>query len=66
MRYAETGYNLEIDLTRGNIEKVATDPELKELYLEGQGTAGTDGYNCPDVGKELEKPYYGLVCDRLR
>jgi len=26
MRYAETGFNLEIDLTRGNIERVATDP----------------------------------------
>jgi hypothetical protein len=26
MRYAETGYNLEIDLSRGNIEKVETDP----------------------------------------
>ena len=26
MRYAETGFNLEVDLTRGNIERVATDP----------------------------------------
>jgi hypothetical protein len=26
MRYAETGVNLEIDLSRGNIEKVETDP----------------------------------------
>jgi len=26
MRYGETGYNLEIDLSRGNIEKVETDP----------------------------------------
>ena len=38
MRYAETGYNLEIDLTRGNIEKVATDPKDTELYLGGLGT----------------------------
>ena len=38
MRYAETGFNLEIDLTRGNIERVATDPELTELYLGGLGT----------------------------
>jgi len=38
MRYAETGFNLEIDLTRGNIEKVATDPEETELYLGGLGT----------------------------
>jgi aldehyde:ferredoxin oxidoreductase len=39
MRYAETGFNLEIDLSRGNIEKVATDPKDTELYLGGQGTA---------------------------
>ena len=38
MRYAETGFNLEIDLSRGNIERVATDPELTELYLGGLGT----------------------------
>jgi benzoyl-CoA reductase subunit BamB len=38
MRYAETGFNLEVDLTRGNIERVATDPELTELYLGGLGT----------------------------
>jgi benzoyl-CoA reductase subunit BamB len=38
MRYAETGYNLEIDLTRGNIERVATDPSETELYLGGLGT----------------------------
>lgn len=39
MRYGETGYNLEIDLTRGNIEKVGTDAELMGLHLGGQGTA---------------------------
>ena len=39
MRYAETGFNLEIDLTRGNIERVATDPELTELHLGGLGTS---------------------------
>ncbi|MDP6127914.1 MAG: aldehyde ferredoxin oxidoreductase N-terminal domain-containing protein, partial [Dehalococcoidales bacterium] len=38
MRYAETGYNLEIDLARGNIVRVATDPKLTELYLGGLGT----------------------------
>src|SRR5210317_229199 len=38
MRYAETGFNLEVDLTRGNIERVATDPEPTELYLGGLGT----------------------------
>ncbi len=38
MRYAETGFNLEIDLTRGNIERVETDPIETELYLGGLGT----------------------------
>ncbi len=40
MRYAEAGFNIEIDLTRGNIERVETDHKLTELYLGGQGTAG--------------------------
>lgn len=39
MRYAETGYVLEIDLTRGNIERVETDPGLTQRHLGGQGTA---------------------------
>ncbi len=38
MRYAETGYNLEIDMSTGNIEKVETDPELTNHYLGGLGT----------------------------
>src|SRR4030066_387124 len=38
MRYAETGFNLEIDLSRGNIERVTTDPRLTELHLGGLGT----------------------------
>jgi len=38
MRYAETGFNLEIDLSRGSIERVETDPGLTELYLGGLGT----------------------------
>jgi len=39
MRYCETGFDLEVDLTTGNIEKVATDPKLAELYIGGFGTA---------------------------
>ena len=35
MRYAETGYNLEIDLATGNIERVETDPKLMMLHLGG-------------------------------
>ena len=39
MKYAETGYNLEIDLSTGSIEREATDERLTELHLGGQGTA---------------------------
>jgi aldehyde:ferredoxin oxidoreductase len=38
MRYAETGFDLEIDLFRGSIERVETDPRLTELHLGGLGT----------------------------
>jgi len=38
MRYAEIGYNLEIDLSRGSFDRVATDPRLTELHLGGLGT----------------------------
>ena len=38
MRFAETGFNLEVDLTRGNVEKVLTDPEDTARYLGGLGT----------------------------
>ena len=38
MRYTEAGFNLEIDLSRGNIERVESDPKLTELYLGGLGT----------------------------
>ena len=39
MRYAETGFDLEINLSRGSIEKVATERDLAEFYLGGQGSA---------------------------
>lgn len=39
MRYAETGFNLEIDLSRGSIERVESDPRLTPLHLGGQGTS---------------------------
>ena len=39
MKYAETGFNLEIDLGTGSIERKATDETLTELHLGGQGTA---------------------------
>ena len=39
MRYGEAGYNLEIDLTRGNIERVETDPKILEQFLGGLGTS---------------------------
>ncbi len=39
MRYGETGYNLEIDLATGNIERVETDPKVLETHLGGLGTS---------------------------
>ncbi len=39
MRYAETGYNLEVDLATGNIERVETDPKTLETHLGGLGTS---------------------------
>jgi aldehyde:ferredoxin oxidoreductase len=39
MRYAEAGYNLEIDLATGNIERLETDPKSMELHLGGLGTS---------------------------
>jgi len=39
MRYAETGFNLEIDLATGNIERVETDPKMMETHLGGLGTS---------------------------
>ena len=39
MRYAEAGYNLEIDLATGNIERVETDPRLLSMHLGGLGTS---------------------------
>jgi len=39
MRYAETGFNLEIDLSTRSVNRVATDQKLTELHLGGQGTA---------------------------
>ncbi|MGO8943262.1 MAG: aldehyde ferredoxin oxidoreductase N-terminal domain-containing protein [Syntrophobacteraceae bacterium] len=38
MRCGETGFNLEIDLSRESIDKVETDPGLTELHLGGLGT----------------------------
>jgi aldehyde:ferredoxin oxidoreductase len=39
VRYAETGINLEVDLSQGKVAKEETDPKLTELHLGGQGTA---------------------------
>ena len=39
MRYGEAGYNLEIDLTRGNIERVETDPKVLAQFLGGLGSS---------------------------
>ncbi len=39
MRYAETGIDLEVDLTEGRIDKTETDPRLMKRHLGGNGTA---------------------------
>lgn len=39
MRYGEVGYNLEVDLATGNIEKAETDPKMMETHLGGLGTS---------------------------
>src|SRR5512140_2090206 len=39
MRYAETGFNLEIDLSRGSIDRVESDLEHTRLHLGGLGTS---------------------------
>lgn len=52
MRYAETGFNLEIDLARGSIERVTSDPRETEKYLGGQGTAAKILWD--RVGPEVE------------
>lgn len=39
MRYAETGIDLEVDLTVGNIERVETDPDITRRHLGGNGSA---------------------------
>jgi aldehyde:ferredoxin oxidoreductase len=39
MRYAEAGYNLEIDLATGNIERVESDPNITRQHLGGLGTS---------------------------
>ena len=39
MRYAETGFNLEVNLNVGNIERVETDPEITKRHLGGNGSA---------------------------
>jgi len=38
MRYGEIGFDLEIDLSRGSIDRVETVPEDTRLYLGGLGT----------------------------
>src|SRR5581483_2798450 len=37
MRYAEAGFDLEIDLSRGSVDRVETDPELTLRHLGGLG-----------------------------
>lgn len=63
MRYAESGYNLEVDLSSGNIERVETDPGLTELHLGGLGTNTKILWD--RVGPEVE-PFYPVQLLRVR
>jgi benzoyl-CoA reductase subunit BamB len=38
MRYGEIGFDLEVNLSRGSIDRVETDPNDTKLYLGGLGT----------------------------
>ena len=38
MRYGEIGFDLEVDLSRGSIDRVETDPRDTKLYMGGLGT----------------------------
>ncbi len=38
MRYGEIGYDLEVDLARGSIDRVETDPNDTRLFMGGLGT----------------------------
>ncbi len=38
MRYGELGFDLEVDLSRGSIDRVETDPNDTRLFLGGLGT----------------------------
>jgi hypothetical protein len=40
MRYAETGFNLEMDLLRGSLDKVETGPKIAPLYVGGLECSG--------------------------
>ncbi len=42
MRYAETGFNLEIDLARGSIERVANRPKVDGTSSWGIGNQRQD------------------------
>src|SRR3990172_6920038 len=57
MRYAETGYNLEVDLTRGNIERVATDPQPRLFGFSMMG-----GF----FGPEMKRAGYDKIILRGR
>ncbi|MBW6486394.1 MAG: aldehyde dehydrogenase [Syntrophobacterales bacterium] len=61
MRYGETGFNLEIDLSLGSIDRVETDPKLTELHLGGQGTADRILWDRVPAGVEPFSPENVLI-----
>ena len=60
MRYAETGFNLEIDLTRGNIEKVETGEETEGV---GEDEVFVYEWEIWQVNAFLDNPWEGVEAE---
>ena len=52
MRHAQTGFDLEINLSHGSIDRLANDPGVTDLFLGGQGAAAKIIWDMvpPEVG----------------
>ena len=66
MRYAETGYNLEVNLSRGSFDRLAHDRESSERYLGGQGAAAKNIWDMVPPGVEPFSPENLLIFSALK
>ena len=63
MRCTETAYNAEIDLARGNIERVETDLKTMETHLGGLGTSVRyTGIGYPLKHESVRGDFWFQVC----